>query len=364
MNFGFSILDFRLGVQDMIKTSRTLLLWFWSDNRKSAIQNPKWLGLLIIAPVLVVAGAAAQAQQPGKIPRIGYLTGASLSGIRQEPFRLGLRDLGYVEGKNLVIEWRSSEGSRDRQRALARELVHLKVEVIVTSSGSDTRAAKEATTTIPIVMASDDDPVGNGFVASLARPGGNITGLSQLSPELSGKRLELLKEVVPKLSRVAVLGTSSSPGNARVFKEIEIAAGAHGVKLQYLDVLTAKDIEPAFRAASKGRADAILEIMSGSIRSSQRKEIAALAIKDRLPLMLERPSHVEAGGLMSYGVNLRDLDRRAAVYVDKILKGAKPADLPVEQPTKFELVINLKAAKQIGLTIPPNVLARADRVIK
>jgi putative ABC transport system substrate-binding protein len=217
---------------------------------------------------------------------------------------------------------------------------------------------------IPIVMASADDPVKSGFVASLARPGGNITGLSTLSPETSGKRLELLKEAVPKLSRVAVFGTSTSPGNAQVMKEIELAADAFRLKLQYLDVLTTKDIEPAFRAAVRGRADAVLEIVSGSIRSDQRKEIAALAIKNRLPMMFERPEFVKAGGLMSYGVSLSDLDRRAATYVDKILKGTKPADLPVEQPQKFEFVINLKAAKQIGLTIPPNVLARADSVIR
>jgi putative tryptophan/tyrosine transport system substrate-binding protein len=321
---------------------------------------------LALSAMLFVLCIPTQAQQPAKIPRIGYLVGSPLSPIsdRTNAFRQSLRELGYVEGKNVVIEWRSAEGNRDRQRALAAELVRLNVDIIVASSGGDTRAAKEATATIPIVMASADDPVASGFVASLARPGGNITGLSTLSPELSGKRLELLKETVPKLSRVAVFGTSSSPGNAQVRKEIELAADAFRVKLQYLDVLTTKDIEPAFHAAVKGRADAVLEVVSGSIRSGQRKEIAALAIKNRLPVMLERPEFVEAGGLMSYGLSLPDLDRRAAVYVDKILKGAKPANLPVEQPKKFEFVINLKAAKQIGLTIPPNVLARADRVIK
>jgi putative ABC transport system substrate-binding protein len=337
-----------------------------SDNRKSKIQNRKWLGLSVIAFVLVAVGAVASAQQSTKIARIGYLNGSSFSATsdRVKRFRQGLRELGYEEGKTIAIEWRFAEGKRDRQREMAAELVRLKVDVIVASSGGDTRAAKEATATIPIVMTQSDDPVASGFVASLARPGGNITGLSTLSPELSGKRLEILKEVIPKLTRVAVFGTSTSVGNAQVFKEIEIAAGAVGVKLQYLDVLTAKDIEPAFHAAVKGRNDAVLEIISGSIRGDSRKEIAALAVKSRLPLMLERPDHVEAGGLMSYGVSLPDLDRRAATYVDKILKGAKPADLPVEQPTKFELVINLKTAKQIGLTIPPNVLARADRVIK
>ena len=212
-------------------------------------------------------------------------------------------------------------------------------------------------------MARDTDPVGNGFVASLARPGGNITGLSSLAPEISGKHVELLKEIVPRLSRLAVLGTSTDPGNAQVLKEIEIAAGAFGVKLQYLDVLTAKDIEPAFRAAGKGRADAILVLGSG-VYASHRKQVVDLAVKNRLPAIYRSREYMEVGGLMSYGVNPFDLDRRAATYVDRILKGAKPVDLPVEQPKKFEFIINLKAAKQIGLTIPPNVLARADKVIR
>jgi putative tryptophan/tyrosine transport system substrate-binding protein len=321
---------------------------------------------LTVSAMLFALSYSASAQQPAKIPRIGYLSGSALSPIsdRTNAFRQGLRELGYVEGKNIVIEWRGADGNRDRQRAFAVELVRLNVDVIVASSGGDTRAAREATTKIPIVMASADDPVKSGFVASLARPGGNITGLSTLSPETSGKRLELLKEIVPKLSRVAVFGTSSSPGNALALKEIELAATALGVTLQYLDVLTGKDIEPAFHAAVKGRADAVLEIISGSIRGAYLKQIAELSVKSRLPVMYERPGHVEAGGLMSYGINLADLDRRAATYVDKILKGTKPADLPVEQPVKFEFIINLKAANQIGLTIPPNVLARADRVIK
>jgi len=242
--------------------------------------------------------------------------------------------------------------------------VRLKVDVIVTAGSGTVPAIKEVTSTVPIVMASSDDPVGSGLVASLARPGGNITGLSQLSPELNGKRLEILKEVLPKLSRLAVFGTSSSRDQGLTMKEIERAAAGFGVKLQYIDVLTTKDIVPAFRAAVKGRAEAVLEIISGSIRSAARKELAELAIKHRLPVMRERPEHVEAGGLMSYGVNLRDLDRRAATYVDKILKGRTPADLPVEQPMKFEFIVNLKAAKAIGLTIPPNVLVRADKVIR
>jgi putative ABC transport system substrate-binding protein len=243
------------------------------------------------------------------------------------------------------------------------ELVRLKVDVIVSGGNSATEAAKKATNTIPIVMTRASDPIASGFVSSLARPGGTITGLSTLSPEINGKRLELLKETIPKLARLAVLGTSTSPGNAQELKEVEVAAGAFGVKLQYLDVLTSKEIEPAFRAATKGRAEAVL-IMLGALGTSQRKEMASLELKIRLPVIYESARSVEAGGLMAYGVSSLDLDRRAATYVDKILKGAKPADLPVEQPKKFELVINLKTAKQIGLTIPPNVLARADRVIR
>jgi putative ABC transport system substrate-binding protein len=249
---------------------------------------------------------------------------------------------------------------------LAAELARLKVDVIVSGGNSATQAAKKATDTIPIVMTQSSDPVASGFVASLARPGGNVTGLSRLAPEITGKRLELLKEIVPKLSRVAVLGTSTSPGNAQELREVELAARALGVKLQSLDVVNPKDIETAFQTAVKGRADAVLVMLAGSVTltSSQRKEIAELVLKNRLPVTYESARSVEAGGLMSYGVNLLYLDRRAATYVDKILKGTKPADLPVEQPKKFDLVINLKAAKQIGLTIPPNVLARADKVIK
>jgi putative ABC transport system substrate-binding protein len=268
-----------------------------------------------------------------------------------------------VEGENIVIEYRSGEGNRDRVPALAVELVHLKVDVIVTAGASTTRSAKAATTTVPIVMAQDIDPVESGFVTSLARPGGNITGLSTLAPELSGKRLELLKEIVPKLSRVAVLGTSTVPGHSQMIREIERAAKAFSVKLQYLDVLDPKSIENAFRAASKGRAEAILTLQS-PIVFSQRAQILDLAVKNRLPVMYFQTEYVDAGGLMSYSANLNDLARRAATYVDKILKGAKPSDLPVEQPKKFDFVINLKAAKQIGLTVPPNVLVRADRVIR
>jgi putative ABC transport system substrate-binding protein len=321
---------------------------------------------LTLGATLLALWSSASAQQPAKVPRIGWLTGGVLSTMsaRHQAFRQGLSELGYIEGKNILIEWRGADNIPERGSALAEELVRLKVDVIVTAGSGTTRTAKAATSTIPIVMASDDDSVGNGFVASLARPGGNITGLSQLAPELSGKRLEILKEVIPKLSRVAVFGTSTNVSNAQAMKEIEVAAAAFGVKLQPIDVLTIKDIEPAFRAAVKGRADAVLENIVGNIRSAAQKELAELAVKNRLPVMRERPEHVEAGGLMSYGVNLNDLSRRAATYVDKILKGTKPADLPVEQPKKFEFIINLKAAKQIELTIPPNVLARADKVIR
>jgi ABC-type uncharacterized transport system substrate-binding protein len=320
---------------------------------------------LALSALLFALSSSAEAQQPTKVARIGFLSASSPEALssRIEAFRQGLRELGYVEGKNIVIEWRSAEGKLDRLPALAAELVRLKVDIIVTAGPSLTRPAKEATSTIPIVMTFDPDPVGSGFVASLARPGGNITGLSTLSPEISGKQLQLLKETVTKLSRVAVLGNSTSPGNAQALGEMELASKAFGVQLQYLDVLSPKDVETAFRAASKGRADAGL-VLSSPVLTSQRTQIVNLAVKSRLPAIYWRSDFVEAGGLMSYGASQNDLDRRAATYVDKILKGAKPADLPVEQPIKFEFIINLKAAKQIGLTIPPNVLARADRVIR
>jgi putative ABC transport system substrate-binding protein len=330
----------------------------------SAMKKASVLSILFVV-VKLAAGVTAEAQQPAKAPRIGFLITSSPSTIapRMDAFRQGLRELGYVEGKNIVIERRHADGKSDRLPALAVELVNLKVDVIVTSGPTATRPAKEATSSIPIVMTFDDDPVGSGFVASLARPGGNITGLSTLSPEISGKQLELLKEIVPRLGRVAVIGTSTRQGTAQTLKEMELAAGGFGVKLQYLDIQNPKDIETAFRVASKERADAVL-VLQSPVLYSQRVQIADLALKSRLPAISSRREFVEDGGLMSYGVSTFDLDRRAATYVDKILKGAKPADLPVEQPTKFELIINLKAANQIGLAIPPNVLARADKVIK
>jgi putative tryptophan/tyrosine transport system substrate-binding protein len=321
--------------------------------------------VLTLCAMLLALCFLAQAQQPTKILRIGCLSAISISAnaARIEAFRQGLRELGYVEGKNIVIDWRYAEGKLDRLPALAAELVRLKVNIIVTTGPQSTRAAKEATVTIPIVMANEADPVASGVVASLARPGGNITGLSVMAPEISGKRLELLKEIVPRLARVAVFGTSAQPGNAQSLKETELAAGAFKVQLQYLDVLDTRDIETAFREASKKRADAFL-VLQSPVFSSQRKQIAELAVKSRLPAIYPQTEYTEAGGLMYYDASTTDLFRRVATYVDKILKGAKPADLPVEQPTKFEFIINLKAAKQIGLTIPSNVLARADKVIK
>ena len=281
---------------------------------------------------------------------------------RTEPFRRGLNELGYVDGKTIAVEWRSPEGDQTRLRALVAELLRLKVDLIVSGGPAVTRAVKEATSTLPIIMAQDT--VGNGFIASLARPGGNVTGLSTLTPEIRGKQLELLMETVPRVSRMAVFHSSAQPGNAQAVKEVELAAGASGVKLQYLDVIDATGIDTAFHAAANGRADAVLMMVLGRIIVPNRDQIAARAIKARLPVMYERIENVEAGGLMSYGVNFADLDRRAAYYVDRILKGAKPADLPVEQPTKFDFVINLKTAKQIGVTIPAGVLARADKVIR
>jgi ABC-type uncharacterized transport system substrate-binding protein len=319
----------------------------------------------LLATILLATSSSAQGQQPAaKIPRIGFQFDSPLSAVaaRVEGFRRGLRELGYVEGKNIIIEWRSAEGKPERRNEIAADWARLKVDIIVTGGPTTTSAAKEATSTIPIVMAFDNDPVGNGFVASLARPGGNITGLSTLAPDISGKQLELLKEVLPRLSRVAVVGSSTTPGNAQSLKETELAARALVVQLQYLDVRDPKDIETAFRAAGKGRADSVL-VLTSPVINPYRKEIAELAVKNRLPAIYSTPEFVEHG-LMSYSVSFTDLYRRAATYVDKILKGAKPADLPVEQPTKFEFVVNLKAAKQIGLTIPPNVLARADKVIR
>jgi putative ABC transport system substrate-binding protein len=335
-------------------------------NPKSKIENPKLVGVVALVITFAMCGVEVRAQQPAKMPRIGYLTGLPLSTtVRvRDAFREGLRELGYIEGNNIVIEWRSWEGKPDRQHAFAAELVRLKADVIVAVGSGDIRAAKKATSIIPIVMVNGGDAVGSGLVASLARPGGNVTGMATLRPELSGKRLELLKETVAELSRVAFFASTGSGDHSQILKEIDLAAKPLGMKVQHIDLRSPKDFESAFHAATKGRAEAVLVQLPGPILTPRHKDIAELAVKSRLPVMYERTESVEVGGLMSYGVNSTERYRRAAYYVDKILKGAKPADLPVEQPSKFELIINLKAAKQIGLTIPPNVLARADKVIR
>jgi putative tryptophan/tyrosine transport system substrate-binding protein len=321
--------------------------------------------VLALIGFILASSHFAEAQQPKKVLRIGILFGGRPPAVsdRLEAFRQALNELGYVEGKNIVIEARYAEGKLDQLPALASELVRLNSDVIVTGGPQSTRSAKNATSTIPIVMGQDSDPVGSGFVASLARPGGNISGLSNFNAELGGKRLELLKEIVPKLSRMTVIGTSTEPANALFLKEAQLGAAALGIKLQYADVRGTKDLEAGFLEATKGRADAVL-VLPASILFSQRTKIADLAAKRQLPAMYISREFVEDGGLISYGTSVPDLFRRAAIYADKILKGANPGDLPIEQPTKFELVINLKAAKQIGLAIPANILARADKVVK
>ena len=324
-----------------------------------------WLWTRLVLLFWLAANSAVWAQQTAKIPHIGYLDvpKAAADPDRVVAFRQGLRELGYIEGKNIVIEFRFADGKLDRLPALAAELVRHRVDVIVTGGPTGTRAAKTATSAIPIVMSQDSDPVGNGFVASLARPGGNITGLSSLNVDLAGKRLELLKEILSKLKRVAVLGTSTSRSNLRQQRETELAAAAFKVKIQYLDILSSKDIEPVFKAASKERVDGVIQL-AGPVVAAYLDELPRVAAKSRLPVMYYQSGFIEHGGLMSYGPHWRDLDRRAATYVDKLLRGAKAAELPVEQPIKLELAVNLKAARQIRLTIPPNVLARADRVIR
>ncbi len=308
---------------------------------------------------------SVEAQQPAKTYRIGFLSALTSPPVaeRFQAFLLGMRELGYVERKNFIVESRYAQGKLENLPVLAAELAALKLDIILSAGPTSTGAAKKATTTIPVVMAFDTDPVGNGFVDSLARPGGNVTGLSALSPEIGGKHLEFLKDILPKISRVAVIGSSTEPANAQEMKETELAARALGIKVQYLDIKGSKDIETAFQAARKGRADAVL-VLTSPFLFAHRTQVVELAAESRLPVMYWAAEFVEAGGLIAYSVSFTDLFRRAATYVDKILKGAKPADLPVEQPTKFELVINLKTAKQIGVTIPPNVLARADKVIK
>jgi len=318
---------------------------------------------LALGALLLALSFPAQAQQTARVPRIGFL---SVIGSAQQPyieaFRQGLRELGYIEGKNIVIEWRHAGGRREQLPNLALELSRLQIDLIVASRTPSIHAAKQTTKMIPIVMVGASDPVGTGLVASLARPGGNLTGLSDLAPELNGKRLELLKEIVPKVSRIAVLR-----GRQALSRQMEdLEPVAHSLRLQLLPVEVTPDtidLNRVFKTSTKGRAQAIMTLPQSFTRD-HRTRILELAAKNRLPAMYERNDFVDAGGLMYYGTNLADLYRRAAIYVDKILKGAKPAEIPVEQPMKFELIINLKTAKQIGLTIPPNVLARADNVIR
>ena len=326
------------------------------------------LSIFIFVTVILASVLFAQAQQPKKVPRIGYLSGVdpARESTRSEAFRLALRELGYIEGQNIAIEYRYTEGKRGRLPELAAELVRLKVDIIVGPSGSaPIRAAMNATKTIPIVMMSlAADPVEAGFVESLARPGGNVTGVTTISVELGGKRLELLKEAVSKLARVAVLYDPANPGNVLDVKEVlPVAARALGLTIQPWEVRDADGFERVFAALSKQRPEG-LYVPPGPLMAANEKRIAGLALKSRLPSVYSNREAVDTGGLMYYGADLAASYRRAAYYVDKILKGAKPADLPVEQPMKFELVINLKTAKQIGLTIPQSMLYRADKVIK
>ena len=325
----------------------------------------KKISILTLCTLLLALCTPAAAQQPAKVPRIGYLsrTGDSKNpGPQVEGFRQALRDLGYIEGKNILVEYRYTEGKQDSIPSLVAELVQLKVDVLVLGPLPAIRAAMQATKTIPIVMVTTQDPVAAGFVDSLARPGGNITGLTTLQRELSGKRLELLKEAVPGISRVGALMSAAQTRDD--FKWYEAPARALKIQLQLLEVRDPNpDFDAVFQAAAKGRASALITV-SSSLFDRYTKRFADLAIKNRLPSMHEVSRYVEAGGLMSYSTDDADNYRRAAYYVDKILKGTKPADLPVEQATKFEFVINLKTAKQIGLTIPPEVLARASRLIK
>jgi len=325
---------------------------------------------LAAAAATLAAPLGAEAQQAGKVPSVGYLSMLSRSdptftGLR-DAFRQGLREHGYVEGQTIRIEWRFAEGSRSRLNDLAAELIHLKVNLLFAEATPAAQAAKQATTTIPIVFSPVADPIGSGLVANLARPGGNLTGSTFMAPELGGKRLELLKEVVPGMTRVGVLLHPGNPSEATVksmSEETQAAARASGVQLQRLEAHDPSDFDRAFAAMSRERADGLI-LLPSSMFASERKRLVGLAAKNRLPTMFFFREFPEAGGLVSYGPSFPELWRRTATYVDKILKGAKPSDLPVEQPTKFELVINVKTAKALGLTIPPSLLRRADQVIE
>jgi putative ABC transport system substrate-binding protein len=322
---------------------------------------------LALSAVLLALSFPSEAQQPGKIPRVGYVAAGgdpNNPGSLVEAFRQGLRELGYIEGKNILVEFRYGEGNRELVQSLVTELVQLKVDVLVVTSLTSIRAAKQATKTIPTVMVTVQDPVETGIVESLAHPGGNITGVTTLARELSGKRLELLKEVVPRMSRAGVLWDANAPGTIIGFKEYEAAARALKIQLQSLEVRgPSPDLAGAFQTAAKGRVSAVITI-GNPLLGRYQNQIAELAIKNRKPSMCERSDYVDAGCLVSYAANQADQYRRAAYYVDRVLKGTKPADLPVEQPMKFELVINLKTAKQLGLTVPQWTLMKADKVIR
>ncbi len=330
-------------------------------------RTPVTVAILLLALVIVVAPRAGETQRPTKIPRVGFLSPRSPSDTetarRLEAFRQGLRDLGYVEGRNIVIESRSAEAQYERLTGLAVEMVGLQVDVIVTYGLPATEAAKRATGTIPIVMASALDAVAHGVVASLARPGGNVTGVSFMSPELAGKQLEILKEVVPKISLVALLGNPANPGNAAQVQYVQDSARRLGVQVRSLEARGPGEIDGAFAAMTSAKADGVI-VLVDAVLLEHRTQIANVAARRRLPTVSGMIENVEAGGLMSYGPSVPDMFRHMATFVDKVLKGAKPADLPVEQPTKFDLVISVKTAKALGLRIPRHVLLRADRIIE
>ena len=328
-------------------------------------QQPFFCKTLTICALLFAIGSSAQAQ-PGKIARIGHVFASTpaATALNVEAFRQGMRELGHVEGKNFVLELRYGEGKAERFPEIARELEGLKLDMIVAATDVVIAAVKRETQTIPIVMASSNDPVATGLVASLARPGGNVTGLSLISPELSGKRLELLGEVVPGLSRVAFLWNPDVRGGVLDYNQTEAAVRSLRLQLQSVEVSRSEDLDRALSAITKERAQALIVPPANPVAFGNRDRIASFAQKNKLPSVYAQREYVDADGLMSYGPSTPDMHRRAATYVDRILKGAKPADLPVEQPKKFELIVNLKSAKQIGLIIPPNVLARADRVIR
>jgi putative tryptophan/tyrosine transport system substrate-binding protein len=346
----------------MTKKFPTAIRWFRSDNRKSKIQNRKLAGAVAIA--FAICGAVVEAQQPGKVPRMAYLSAGTSdrASPNVEALRQSLRDLSYIEGQNIAIEFRSAEGNLDRLSALAAELVRLKVDIIFANGATAGRAAKKATSAIPIIFVGSTDPVATGLVASLARPGGNVTGFSGGAPGLYGKRLEILKETLPRLSRVGFLLNPTNPV-AVALKELRTAGQDLAVQVQSLEVRSLNDIDSAFAAATKAQVGALVVAQQAPINFNQ-KRIIELAAKRRLPAIYSETDWIDPGGFMSYGPSYTDLHRRAAVYVDKILKGRPPSDLPVEQPMKYELMINLKTAKALGLTIPPGVLMRTERVIK